>query len=429
MAQPHTGLAVVVDALDAVRLDSYDQLTALEQIAACEVLARLESRVKAHQLAAARAAERSKAADAVGATSTGTMLAKSFGGDPAAAKRLLNQARKLEPVSATQDALARGEITMGQAELIADKIRVIPGDPTPEQRDACETQMLCDAADLSLKDLARRADRITEMFAPDDVDVHEDQILQDRETVAWQASYLWMADRKDGTYKGEFIIPEAQGAMLKNALNAINAPQVRTNERDRAILDDKPTYGQQLADAFCTLIETIPADKLPDTAGVGATMTVNLDYETLLGQVRAATLSDGTRISAGQVRRMACELRLLPQVFDGHSLPLDLGRAKRTFSRAQRQAAEKRDKGCTFPGCDRPPSWCVGHHGRRRWAHGAGTDLDDIVLICPHHHRYIHAHDWDVHFAADGTPEWLPPASVDPQRTPRRNTRLRADAA
>ena len=430
MAQPTVGLVRVTGALNAVPLDSYERMTPLEQIAACEALARLESQVKAHQIAAARAAERSKAADAVGATSTGAMLANGFGGDPAAAKRLLNQAQKLEPVSHTQDALARGEISMAQAELIADKIKHLPGDPTPEQREACETQLLCDAEKLSLKDLSRRADRITETFAPDQVDAHENEILVKREEQAIKESYFWMADRKNGTCRGEFVIPEAQGEMLKNCLNAINAPQVKKPEDPAlAVLDDKPTYGQQMAEAFCTLIEHIPGDTLPQTAGVGVTLTVNIELKSLIDGLKAGTLSTGGRISAGEVRRMACEQALLPMVFNGKPLPLDCGREQRLFNRSQRRAAERRDKGCTFPGCDRPPSWCVGHHARRRWAEGGPTNLEEIVLICPHHHRVVHAASWEVWFADDGYPEYLPPASVDPARRPIRNARFHADAA
>jgi len=430
MTQPARGLAVVVDALDAVRLDSYEQLTAQEQIAACGALARLESRVKAHQIAAARAAERSKAADAVGATSTGAMLAQGFGGDPVAASRLLKQARKLEPVSATQDALARGEITMAQAELIADKLSDLPGHPTPAEREGCETQLLCDAQKLTLKDLSRRADRITETFAPDQVDAHENEILIKREQKALKESYFWMVDRKNGTYKGEFVIPEAQGDMLKNCLEAINAPQVKApDDPALAVLDDRPTYGQQLAQAFMTLIEHLPADKLPNTAGVGVTVTVSIELKSLIDGLKAGTLSTGCRVSAGEVRRMACEQAILPMVFNGKALPLDCGREERLFNRAQRRAMEKRDRGCTFPGCDRPPSWCVGHHARRRWAEGGTTNVGDGVLICPHHHRVVHADDWEMWFADDGFPEYIPPASIDPTRRPLRNARFHADAA
>lgn len=424
-------LGAAAAALDAMRLDAYDHMSAAEQIRACEMLGRLEARVKAHQLAAAAAADRSQAAASIGATSTGAMIANSFGGDPAAASRLLKQAAKLESTSATQEALARGELSLAQAELIADKIKDLPGAPTDAQREGCETQLLDDAKKLSLKDLSRKADRITETFAPDDVDKHENETLAQREKNARKASYFWMADRRDGTYKGEFVIPEAQGEMLKNALEALNAPQIKKTEDDpaAAVLDERPTYGQQMAEAFCTLIERLPADKLPDTAGVGVTVTVNIDLKSLIDGLKAGTLSTGCRVSAYEARRMACEHGLLPMVFNGKPLPLDCGREQRLFNRAQRRAAERRDRGCSFPGCDRPPSWCVGHHARRRWAEGGATDLGELVLICAHHHRVVHGDNWEIWFADDGYPEFIPPASIDPRRRPVRNSRFRPDAA
>jgi hypothetical protein len=42
-------------------------------------------------------------------------------------------------------------------------------------------------------------------------------------------------------------------------------------------------------------------------------------------------------------------------------------------------------------------------------------------LLCGHHHRLIHAGHWQVHIAADGLPEFTPPAWIDPDRRPRRN--------
>jgi len=427
-----SAIATAAQALDLVRLDAYVQLGPADQLAACEQLARLEARVKAHQLAAARAADASKAAKSVGATSTGAALANSFGGDESAASRLVKQAKKIQAGSATEQALAKGEVSPAQANLIAGKLNELKGNPTDAQREGCETQLLDDAKKLSLKDLGRRADRISDTFAAEDeVDAHENETLRNREAEARKKSYFWMADRKDGTYKGEFVIPEAQGEMLKNALEALNAPQVKTQEDDPAlaVLDEKPSYGQQMAEAFCTFIEHIPGSELPQTAGVGVTVAVNIDLKSLIDGLKAGTLSTGCRVSACEVRRMACEQAILPMVFNGKPLPLDCGREERLFNRAQRRAAEKRDRGCSFPGCTRPPSWCVGHHARKRWAAGGTTNLGDMVLICPAHHRIVHSQDWDIVFADDGYPEYVPPAAVDPRRRPLRNQRFRADQA
>ena len=95
--------------------------------------------------------------------------------------------------------------------------------------------------------------------------------------------------------------------MLKNALEALNAPQVKTKDDDpsAAIYDEPPTYGQQMADAFCTFIEHIPGDQLPQTAGVGVTVSVTIELKSLIDGLKAGTLTTGCRISASEVRRMA----------------------------------------------------------------------------------------------------------------------------
>ena len=411
--------------LDSLPLDVYEALDGPARAAVAESLLRLGARVKAHQLAAARAVEVSGEARRQGATSTGSLLASGFGGDRRAGDRLVKQADRLASATQTQGALAKGEVSEKQAELIAKTLEHLPSTVSEHEREACETQLLCDAPRMNLKALERRADRISEVFAPEQVDEIENTIVEDREKRAWARAEFWMVDQHDGTAKGGFVIPEAQADMLRTALEAISAPQVmKTETPDDAVLTERPGYGQKLGWAFCTLIEKIPADRLPDTAGVGAILTINLDHQVLLDKIAAATLSTGTKISAGQARRMACELRLLPAVFGGESLPLDVGRAKRLFTGHQRRALELRDQGCIFPGCDRPPGWCIGHHARQTWADGGATDLHDGVLMCPHHHHVLHDDGWDVQFARDGIPELIPPATIDPTQTPRRHARF-----
>ncbi len=418
-------LAAVHELLDSLSVLAFEHGTGAERAEVAQSCMRLSARARAFELAATRAVHGSGEARRQGATSTGSLLAGGFGGDRRAADQSVLQAERLASASQTQQALAHGAISVKQSELITRTLERLPAEVTEVQREACETQLLCDAPTMDLKALGRRADRIADVFAPDRVDAIENDTVEQREKKAWAATEFWMVDRGDGTAKGGFVLPEAQADMLRTALEAISAPQVQRNQSpDDAVLDQRPGYGQRMGWAFGTLIEQIPADRLPDTAGVGAIITVNLDHDVLLDKIGTATLSTGTKISAGQARRMACELRLLPAVFGGASLPLDHGRAKRLFTGHQRRAQAHRDQGCVFPGCDRPPQWCVAHHARRRWADGGTTDLDDGVLLCPFHHRVLHDDGWDVRFAPDGIPELVPPVSVDARRTPRRHARF-----
>jgi hypothetical protein len=130
-------------------------------------------------------------------------------------------------------------------------------------------------------------------------------------------------------------------------------------------------------------------------------------------------------ISAAAARRIACDAKLISAVLGGDGHPLDLGRTRRLFTPAQRRALALRDgDGCAFPGCDRPGSWCDAHH-LRHWLDGGPTDLSNGVLLCGWYHQVIHRGEWAVVMAADGRPDFIPPAFIDPARRPRRNTRHR----
>src|SRR3954465_5650480 len=73
-----------------------------------------------------------------------------------------------------------------------------------------------------------------------------------------------------------------------------------------------------------------------------------------------------------------------------------------------------------LPGCDRPAAWAEVHHVLE-WAAGGPTDLDNMTLVCRFHHRNFDRLGWTVHIE-NGVPLWTPPAWIDPDRTPRRNT-------
>ncbi|MFC4946180.1 HNH endonuclease signature motif containing protein, partial [Pseudonocardia sp. GCM10023141] len=75
-----------------------------------------------------------------------------------------------------------------------------------------------------------------------------------------------------------------------------------------------------------------------------------------------------------------------------------------------------RDQGCAWPGRDRPPSWCDGHH-IQYWEHGGPTSLDNCVLLCKAHHRLQHDSEWIIQIR-DGLPGFIPPAWIDPRTGP-----------
>lgn len=94
-------------------------------------------------------------------------------------------------------------------------------------------------------------------------------------------------------------------------------------------------------------------------------------------------------------RLLACDADLVPVTVDPDGNPLDVGRTHRLFTGALRTALEVRDRGCAWPGCDRPVSWTQAHH-IVAWQDGGKTSLDNGVLLCLFHHHEIEKGDWTV---------------------------------
>src|SRR5690606_23017891 len=178
--------------------------------------------------------------------------------------------------------------------------------------------------------------------------------------------------------------------------------------------------------AFSEIIRHLPTGEFGNHGGVAATLMVTVTEDSLKEKTDAAGVTEfGTRVSAGQLRQMACTAGIVSAVLGKDSQVLDLGREQRLYTTAQRLALANRDGGCAFPGCDRPPGWCESHH-IVPWARGGPTTIENGVLLCGAHHRLMHHSEWEVRLGPDRKPEFMPPTSVDPRREPRRNHHYQA---
>ena len=124
-------------------------------------------------------------------------------------------------------------------------------------------------------------------------------------------------------------------------------------------------------------------------------------------------------VSVATVERRACTAGTITLTVDGDpdnaGQPLNLGRERRLFSRAQRLALAARDGGCRWPGCKRPPSWCEAHH-IQHWQRDHGkTDIADGILLCRHHHLLAHNNGWEIERAGPSY-QLIPPSG--PQTGP-----------
>ena len=121
------------------------------------------------------------------------------------------------------------------------------------------------------------------------------------------------------------------------------------------------------------------------------------------------------------IRRIACDADLIPLVLGGEGQILDIGRAGRLFPPHMRRALIARDRGCAFPDCTVPASWCEAHH-LMPWSRGGTTSIDNGVLLCAHHHHTIHDGLWTV-ASHNGIPWFTPPPHLGRHGTTARRNR------
>jgi len=121
-----------------------------------------------------------------------------------------------------------------------------------------------------------------------------------------------------------------------------------------------------------------------------------------------------TPVSAREAMRLAGDACTIPEVVDRDGTVLNWGRRKRLFTGAQRTALLGRDGGCAR--CHAPPEHCESHH-IVFWAMGGRSDLENGVMLCTRCHHDIHTQGWQVAVTA-GRVHFVPPAHLDPTRTP-----------
>jgi hypothetical protein len=225
----------------------------------------------------------------------------------------------------------------------------------------------------------------------------------------------------DGRWIVTGEVTEEFAATWTPLIDALAAPQPGENgHRENGHADDR-TPAQRRHDAMIDLGQRLlRSATLPDCGGTATTVNLGIGIEDLEARTGTATTDHGDPVTITTLLRLAGECELVTTVFDRNGAVLCQGRSRRLANRAQRRALAARDRGCSFPGCTRPASWTQAHHVIA-WIDGGPTDIDNMCLLCGFHHREFERRGWTVHMN-QGVPEWTPPAWLDPQRKPRRNT-------
>ena len=87
------------------------------------------------------------------------------------------------------------------------------------------------------------------------------------------------------------------------------------------------------------------------------------------------------------LKNLTCQGRIVP-VWEKDGSPVAVGRSQRIVPERTRRLVEDRDRGCRYPGCT-ITTFLENHH-MTHWADGGCTDPDNLLSLCPFHHREHH---------------------------------------
>jgi len=289
--------------------------------------------------------------------------------------------------------LAQSEVAVGMGEIGFAHLALIARTSAAVGERLNEPKLLRKAQKLSVKSF--RTACMHERHAGDpDGFVNE-------EKAGMVARSLTMSTADDGTVLINCILDKVGGAAVRTALE----PLAR-----RAGKGDDRLRDRRLADALVELAtHALDTGLVPQRTHLQVTTSL----ETLLGLsgAPAAEMEFSLPISAKAVERLACDCSVTRILLDSDSMVIDVGRAKRVISGPQRKALNVRDRGCVWPGCDRPASWSSGHH-LVHWIRNGPTDLPNLCLLCFRHHWMVHEGGWQIIRTDDRSILTIPPTTA-----------------
>jgi hypothetical protein len=353
-----------------------------------------------------------------------------------AARLRVDTAALLREWPMVASAFAEGAISYPHAAMVTSTLTTLPAEVAVDAQ-----PVLVEAAKLlDTRRLAQTAQRLRHIVDPDGQAGLDERHHEQR--------WLDVVATYRGTVAINGVLDAEAGAVLLTALEALTGPPAP---------DDDRTGAERRADALVELARTcLDHANLPDVGGERPHVLVVTTIESLRGDAGAppSELGRAGPIGTATARRLACDPILtrvvtresdgslrsdgglfgshrgrsavkqvggavisqllfdaLPPQLRGPCQPLDVGRAERLATSPMRKALLIRDRGCAAPGCLCPPGRLEAHH-IVHWIDGGATAVDNLVLLCRRHHRFVHEKGWQVRLNGDGSIDFSPPLAL-----------------
>ncbi|MCZ6504883.1 MAG: DUF222 domain-containing protein [Actinobacteria bacterium] len=279
------------------------------------------------------------------------------------ARQLVSVARRLQDLPVLSARFGAGDLSLDQTDAIS---RMATADT--------EAGLIEEALGLSNAVLDRKARRANPPSAESERAAHRERAL-------------WIQRTLDGA-SGRLTahLPNTELEIVETAITQ-RADQMGPDP-ETGLFDP---YSQRMADG---LVE-VCATSGDQTTVSPPQITVHTDLEALVTEDAGVTeLGSGTLVPNETARRLCCDA-VVETVVTDDNIVVGVGRNSRTVPGWLRRLVTHRDGGhCQWVGCSHT-RWIQVHH-IQHWSHGGPTDLDNLILLCGFHHRFVHENGWHI---------------------------------
>lgn len=315
-----------------------------------------------------------------------------------AAREQVRVARRLRELPLVTAAFARGEVSYS-------KVRAI----TRVAHPGIEEQLVDLARWATASQLERACAALRRC---NDAAAAERELRREQDRAELRRSLTWSTEPETGDLIVRLRIPAGVAAeSFRASVDALAAQHAAADDGDVAGEPGEPAPPDELEcrrlDALVDLVAAGASCDSSLAAQAEVVVHVNVNGNGAPGTAEPrwpVVTGRGQQLPWSTLEELPCDAGIrsvLDLTAPGRDLhadlltSLDLGRHARFPSPALRRAVRRRDGDCCrFPGCERRHRLHV--HHIVWWERGGRTDLVNLLLLCPKHHRAVHRADWSL---------------------------------
>jgi hypothetical protein len=331
--------------------------------------------------------------------------------------------QRLDPVlPAVAAAQSGGLITAEHVAVLRATMASLPGWVDGATRAQIEVDLVRVAVGVGPKELADNAKR--RLFLLDQDGPEPDDTERDR-----KRGFSMGKQGRDGTSQvNGWLTPEARATWepmfakfaAPGMCNPDDPEPCVLGTPSRAHIDnDHRSLAQRQHDAFVVIGRiALMGGELGQLNGLPVSIIIRTTLQDLESRAGVGVTGGGAIVPIADVIRLAGHANHFLAVFDkATGSAMDLFRARRVASPAQRIMLIGRDGGCTKPCCTVGPYGTQVHHAAANWADDGNTNVDEMGLACGPDNRMVDEDGWTTKINEHHEVEWIPtadPASPEP---------------